>query len=68
MLVVVMSLTACEFKLWPESDDSDYGYDYDVDDDYDDDYGDIVTTTLVDVDPYVSVEGGFLLNFLMNLF
>ena len=47
MLVAVMSLTACEFKLWPESDDSSSDYD-DVD---------------AEVESYVSVEGGFSVDF-----
>ena len=53
MLVVLMSLTACEFKLWPDSDDSDY---------YDDSVPDI-ESYLEDVEPYLSVAGGFSVKF-----
>ncbi len=64
MLVVLMSLTACEAKLFPEEetdsyDDTAYDYesDYNYEDDYDYDYD-------YDIDPYVSVEGGFSIKFL----
>ena len=66
MFVLVLSLTACEFKLVPEettdsSDDTAYDYesDYNYEDDYDYDYN-----YDYDIDPYVSVEGDFSVKFL----
>ena len=58
MILAAMSLTACDFRLWPENEEPDY---------YSEEWIDETETKeisyLEDVEPYVAVDGGFSIKF-----